>query len=231
MKKTLALVLLLACTVVQAQTINTEHKARKAKAAMLKAFGGETALKAISHFDYTIIRTDYSGDTTFTRTNYTLDLNHKYVRETRFTATDTVTSWISAEGAWLLQNGKQTELPQQDKERLQRVFLTNFIPMLRDNSLTYLFKERTKYKSRTADIIQVYTYGANMHVMDLFVDTRNGRILTSSRPDAKTGIYTYFADELDYQPIGEGIVFPLVYQIWVNGKLLTVGKFENVQIK
>ncbi|NDK55172.1 hypothetical protein [Pontibacter fetidus] len=103
--------------------------------------------------------------------------------------------------------------------------------MLQNDSLVYEYKKSVVYKDREAQIVQVYTPQKKALLMDMFVDAKTGKILTSSKPDPETDNYNYFADELDYQPIGKGVIFPLVYQVWVKGKLVTEGKFLNVVVK
>ncbi|GAB3198052.1 hypothetical protein GCM10027293_13950 [Pontibacter aydingkolensis] len=203
----------------------------RVKAAMLKAMGGEETIKGVDYFNYSINRTAYNTDTTVTRTYFVLDLNNRFITETSYTPTDTIIKEIGAGSSWLTKAGVKMPLPIEDKQRLQRTFYTNFLPMLQNDTLVYKYKMRTKYKGRQVDVLQVYMPDKQTLIMDMFVDTKNGSILTSSRPDDKTGKYTYYADELDYQPIGKGVIFPLVYQIWVNESMVTEGKFENVVVE
>lgn len=231
MRKFATLLMLISCSVAYGQETATDAKAGQVKALIMQAFGGEKALLQATHFSYTIKRTAYSSDTVTTRTHYSLDLERQHIQEKRFLAGDSVIKWIGNDGGWLLKDGHKSELPEADEKRLQQTFLTNFIPMLRNNALVYEYKTHTKYKGKDVQVVQVYTPQKKALIMDLFIDAENGRILTTSRPDNKTGEYTYFADELDYQPIGKGIIFPLVYQVWVQGKLTVEGRFENVLIR
>ncbi|MBW7466463.1 hypothetical protein ABID22_000663 [Pontibacter aydingkolensis] len=231
MKKISLLFLVCFCTAVQAQQNRASVKAMRVKAAMLKAMGGEETIKGVDYFNYSINRTAYNTDTTVTRTYFVLDLNNRFITETSYTPTDTIIKEIGAGSSWLTKAGVKMPLPIEDKQRLQRTFYTNFLPMLQNDTLVYKYKMRTKYKGRQVDVLQVYMPDKQTLIMDMFVDTKNGSILTSSRPDDKTGKYTYYADELDYQPIGKGVIFPLVYQIWVNESMVTEGKFENVVVE
>ena len=230
--KKLTLLLLLCChTLAFAQIMDSDKKARAAKAVMVKAMGGKKAVRSVNHFSYSIIRTSYGTDTTTTRTDYTLDLRRQYIKEEQYAKGTTVTKWIGEDGAWATENGSKTSLPETEKQRLQRTFLTNFIPMLQNEELVYEHRSETLYKGRPADVVRVYAPQKRELIFDLFIDSKSGKILTSSRPDAETGEYSYFADELDHQPIGKGVVFPLVYQIWRGGKLVTEGKFVDVEVK
>lgn len=231
MRKFTTILMILFSITAYGQETATDTKARQVKASILQAFGGKKALLKPVHFSYTISRTAYGIDTTFTRTHIALDLNSKFVTETRYTPTDTVIKEIGANGSWVTKSGIRKPLPTEDEQRLQQFFYTNFIPMLRNEALVYTYKMRTIYKGRQADVVQVYTPQKKALIMDLFVDAVNGRIITSSRPGEKTGTYNYYADELDYQPIGEGIIFPLTYQVWTQGKLTVTGRFEDVLIK
>ncbi|MEJ8803070.1 hypothetical protein [Pontibacter sp. H249] len=233
MKKVLTLLLLLNSFVAHAQHSYSvsDKKAANVKAAMVKAMGGKKALKAINYFSYTILRTSYGTDTTTTRSSYTLNLRKQYIQEKQYVNGGAVTKWIGEDGAWAVENGIKTSLPQTEKQRLQRTFYTNFVPMLQNKELVYEHKYETVYKGRPVDIIRVYAPQKKDLIMDLFVDSDNGKILTSSKPDIKTGEYLYFADELDYQAVGKGVIFPLIYQVWVKGKLVSEGKFVDIEVK
>lgn len=230
MKRILFILLLLTSALAHAQAQTNDPRVMKAKQAMVNALGGEEAINGIRHFSYAIIRSSYGTDTIQTRTDYTLDLVRQHVQEKQVLASDTITKKIDDTGAWLIKNGNKTALPEEDVARLQRTLLTNFIPMLRNKALVYEYKQRSTYKGRQVDIIKVYTPQKQSLILDLFVDVENGQILTSSRPD-KNGKYGYYADELEYRSIGEGVVFPLVYQIWVDEKKTAEGRFVDVVVK
>ncbi|MBC5993649.1 hypothetical protein [Pontibacter cellulosilyticus] len=230
-RKLLLLFLLCTCTVSLAQGKASDRKALKAKTAMIKASGGEKALNAINLFSYSILKTSYGTDTITTRTDYILDLSRQYVEEKQFTDIDSTIRWTDATGAWIILNGNKSKLPEDEIKRLQRILLTNFISMLKNDALEYVYKESTSYKGKTVDIIKVYTPSRQNLVLDLFIDSENGQILTSSKPDPETGKYSYYADELDYQHIGEGVKFPLVYQVWIGGKIVTEGRFMDVVVR
>ena len=230
MKRILFILFLLTYTLACTQAQTNDPRVMKVKQAMLHALGGEKAINGIKHFNYAIIRTAYGTDTTTTRTDYTLDLVRQHVQEKQVFASDTIIKKIDDNGAWLVKNGYKTPLPEKDVARLQRILLTNFIPMLRNKALVYEYKQRSTYKGRQVDIIKVYTPQKQSLILDLFVDVENGQILTSSRPD-ENGKYGYYADELEYRPIGEGVVFPLVYQIWIDEKKTAEGRFVDVVIK
>ncbi|WP_089318623.1 hypothetical protein [Pontibacter ummariensis] len=201
---------------------------------MIKAFGGRKALQGLKEFQYTLRRTTYQADQVIrTETRYTLDLSQNYLTVCEKTSEgDSVLKQIDQSGAWLIQHEHKQALSQQEKEALQRVFFYNFIPMLRNEKLRFTFVNGTTYKGRQAAIVRVSDPENPKLVLDLFMDAENGQILTSSKAtEGSQDPYPYFADELEYSSIGKGVIFPLVYQVYVNGKLSSEGKFEDVGLK
>lgn len=228
MKKHILYLLCLFCyTCALGQSSETLTKAEGARARMAQALGGEEAIRQVKRFSYALTRTKPDGAST--TTFYTLDLPRRYITTTTQTSAGVETKSIDASGAWQSMNGQKQPLPQQEQQVLQRTFFYNFIPMLQNEQLQYTYLCSDKYKNRPVDIVRVSDLDNKALVLDLFIDQENGQVLTSSREDEQ-GQYPYFADELEYEPVGGGIIFPLVYKIIVDGEVSSEGRFGEVEV-
>ncbi len=229
MKKAILCLLYSLCyTLALGQSAEALQRGQVARTRMVQAFGGEQAIGQIRHFSYTLVRTTASGDTS--RTSYTLDLEKRHIRTSTQTASGTEVRSIDATGNWKSINGQREALPAQEAAALQRTFFFNFIPMLQNRQLQYTFLRADTYQGRPVDIVRVEDRSTqNPLALDLFIDRQNGQVLTSSRPDS-TGRYPYFADELAYEPVGLGVIFPLVYKMVVEGEVTSLGEFKNITL-
>ncbi|SFG44245.1 hypothetical protein [Pontibacter chinhatensis] len=229
MKKAILCLLYSLCyTLAPGQSADALQKGEAARARMVQAFGGEQALGQARHLSYTLVRTTASGDTSHTL--YTLDLEKRHIRTSTQTASGTEVRSIDATSNWKSINGKREELSAQEAAALQRTFFFNFIPMLQNRQLQYTFLRAGTYQGRPVDIVRVEERATqNPLTLDLFIDQQNGQVLTSSRSDSE-GRYPYFADELVYEPVGLGVIFPLVYKMVVEGEVTSVGEFKDVTL-
>ncbi|MCX2739611.1 hypothetical protein [Pontibacter anaerobius] len=226
MKKHILLLLFLLCyTCAQSQSSDASTKGAAARARMLNAFGGEQLIREATHFSYTLTRSTPGG--TSSSATYVLDLQNRFITTTTQTPAGTEMKSIDASGAWQSINGQRKPLPEQGQEVLLRTFFFNFIPMLQNKQLQFVYLRSDKYKTRWVDVVRVSDPHSKTLVLDLFIDQENGQVLTSSRED-ENGQYLYFADELEYEPVGGGYTFPLVFQIVKDGKVTSEGRFEEV---
>ncbi len=233
MKKLLFLYLiLLYCPVLLAAPDNAKLSV-KARERMVDAFGGQRAIDKIKYLQYSILRTDYTKDSVVTtRTDYKLDLRQRYVTATTTEGKETVIKKIGADGAWLIRNGQKEQLSQEDKEKLEGIFFYNFLTMLQNKKLTFEHVMESSYKGREADVIRVSHPENPTYTLDLFIAKDNGEVLTSTKPGPGNSLnYPYYADELEYKPVNRKINFPMVYQIYTDGNMVTEGRFVNMKLK
>jgi len=217
-----------------AQSQDALQQGAAVKERMLAAFGGKQAIKRLKQFQYTLVQTAYLPETTDTaETKYTLDLQKRYITVSAQTPTGTVIKTIRGDGGWLIKEGKQAPLTEQEKAALMRTFFFNFVPMLQNEQLQFAYLRSSTYQNRSVDLVRVTDPANAQLTIDLFVDQENGQVLTSSSPvgSAADAAYPYYADELDYVPVGKGIIFPLVYRIYKQGKLSTEGVFTQVRVR
>ena len=235
MKNLLLLFFTCCYTCLMAQTSEGLQKGAEIRTRMYKSIGGEKAVKQLRKFNYTLVRTTYvpNSDSTITSAAvYTIDLRNRYISTSTQTPEGPVIKKIGKDGAWLIEQGQRKPLPQEEQAALERTFFYNFIPMLQDEQLQFRYVRSTIYNDRGVDIVRVTDPENPALSLDLFVDEENGQVLTSSKPGTDEGIvYPYYADELEYVPVGKGIIFPLVYKIYVRGSLTSEGLFKNVQVK
>ncbi|WP_377507460.1 hypothetical protein [Pontibacter locisalis] len=95
--------------------------------------------------------------------------------------------------------------------------------MLRNDTLVYEHVYFLTYKNSEVGIIRVVTPGKQDVIFDINIDKEPGRIVTSSKPDPETGAYSFYADEENFKQTEGGLLFPLMYRIVGNYRLLTEG--------
>lgn len=193
---------------------------------MVQALGGQSAIDSIKSFTYTLTQSTLTGPSS--SKNYHLNLQHQYISVSSNSGAELVS--IGPDGAWKTVNGKRQALLPEEQATLRRPFFFNFIPMLQNKQLLFSYLRSDMYGNRRVDIVRVSDPDNNALILDLFIDRENGQVVTSSKPNPD-GTYPYFADELEYEPIGEGIIFPLVYRVLVDGKVTSQGRFENIRLE
>lgn len=217
----------------QAAPNNAQTLGARTRERMVDAFGGQRAIDKIKYLQYSILKTSYREDTVITiRTDYKLDLKQRSATATTTKNNETIVKKIGPDGAWLIQNGQKQELSETDKKELEGIFFYNFLLMLQNKKLRFEHIMESSYKGRDADVVRVTSPQNPAHTLDLFVAKDNGQVLTSSKAQPGSSLsYAYYADELEYKPINRKINFPMVYQVFANGNMVTEGRFVNMKLK
>lgn len=234
MSKTIfLLIFILSLTVLHAQSDDSLKKGRSIRESMLRAFGGEKNINRINTIEYTILDISYRDDSTITtRTTYRLDLQRKHIMATSQQNSVAVVKAIDDSGAWKQINGEKEPLTAEEKEELERRLFLNFLSMLQNEDLLYEHVLDCHYKGHTADVVRVSNPNNPSENISLFVSTTDGTVLSSTQQE--TGMIpqtVYYADELEYKPVGKGIIFPHAYQLFVDGEMAAEGRIVDVKVK
>ncbi len=220
----LKLLIIITCLVIfnqitYSQVINT---GASIKQEVMKAFGGEAAMKQVKELTYTLEKGKIGGAKTKERvTIYFRDVEVKQVFSKEGVA---ITRLYSNGRIWEKKNGNTVELPKEQSKKLSNLFFYNFIGLLKDDLVKWKFIKSTTYRQQPVRIVRVSN---EQYQLDLFIN-RQGEIVTSASP--KVGPYLYYADEFEYKSIGKGIRFPLVFKVAKDGKYTYKGKFKEVEV-
>ena len=208
------------------------RKGSMIRQSMLKAFGGERNINKVKAVEYTAIGTSYQGDSSVsTRTTYRLDLKRRYISATSHNGSSTHVKAIDGNGAWQEAGGTREPLSPEEKAQLERIFFLNFLAMLQNQDLRFEFVLTCQYKGHPADIVRVSNPENPSQSVSLVVSKDNGTVLASTqwnpeKPDQSI----YYADELEYERLHQGVVFPLAYQLFVDGDLASEGRIVDIRI-
>lgn len=234
MSRTLFLtIFILGYAVLTAQSDGSFTKGQSIRESMVKAFGGEKNVNKIRLIEYTALDISYHSDSSIsTSTTYRLDLQRKHITATTHKNGVAVVKALDESGAWKRMNGTKEPLPPEEEEKLRRILLLNFLSMLQNKDLQYEYVLACHYRGHTADVVRITDPIKPSEHINIFVSRADGTILASSWQDLqKASQPISYADELEYKRIGQGIVFPHAYQVFVNGEMASEGRIIDIKVK
>ena len=211
----------------QKQTQHKDARAEAVRAGMLRAFGGKKKLKALDYITYRLTRTAYRDeDTTTTEQLWFMHLRKPLVIKLEVNGQDTI---VSSTASLVLDCAPDIPERKAAYERLLRSRFFNFLYLLNAPDADISFITRQTYKREPVNIIRVSNRQFPTITLDLFVN-RKGEVVTSSTIDRISGQYERFGDEYAYEKLAGGVVFPLLYRVVQQDKLLAEGIFSNMQL-
>lgn len=194
------------------------------KKEVLRAFGGHKALKQIKTLSYTLEKG--APEKTKSSEKVVVNFQQQYLKKVLLDKQPpTVHIYEQARG-WEMKGKQKIALTQAQTKSLESIFFYNFLGMLINDKIRWEFIRNMTYRGQTVRVVRV---SDPTYQLDLLV-AKNGEIVTSSSPDDK-GHYNYFADELEYKEIGQGVRFPLVFKVFRGKKLTYEGKFKNIVLR
>jgi hypothetical protein len=199
-------------------------KGQAVKQKVVEFFGGKKALKKLRKLSYTLEK-GVPNQATINEQIW-VHFKRKRLKKIFTRKGQTVTQYAKNGKAWEGKGRQKRLLAKADTKRLTNVFFYNFLAMLKDPKIQWLWLKETTYQDQSVAIVRV---ADKTYTLDLFV-APNGKILTSSTSDDKTGEYEVFADELEYVEIGKGLKFPLVFKVYSNGMLVYQGRFKDMKV-
>ncbi|MDX5417606.1 MAG: hypothetical protein LPK09_00205 [Hymenobacteraceae bacterium] len=200
---------------------------------MLRAHGGGKNLNRLSTFEYSVLETNYiSAPPATSRTNYFLDLKKRQLTATSTTEGITIVKTINGSDAWQEIDGIRMTLPEEEREKLERAYFLNFLTLLRNDDSVFEFKRNCQYKGSTANVLLVSNPLNPAQQASLFVSDQTGRVLALSWHEARElNQMLHYTDFLEYQPIGQGIIFPVKYQVYTNGDVTAEGRVVDIKVR
>lgn len=200
---------------------------------MLRAHGGERKINRLSNLQYSILETNYvSVPPASSRVTYHLDFKQKQLTATSTTEGITIVKTINGSGAWQIIDGTRTPLPEEEKEQLERVYFLNFFTFLQNKNPNFEFKRSCQYKGNTANVLLVSNPLNPSQQGSLFVSDQTGKVLALSwHQKHEPNHMIHYTDFLEYQPIGQGLIFPVEYQVFTNGEVTAEGRIVDVKVR
>jgi hypothetical protein len=200
---------------------------------MLRAHGGGKQISRVNSLEYSVLETKYgSAPPASSRINYYIDLKARQITATSSKEGSTIVKTVNDTGSWQEIDGIRTPLPEEEQQQLERIYFLNLLVLLQNSNLKFEFIHGCQYKGNTANVVLVSNPMNASQQVTLFVSDQTGKVLASTWHEGdQENTMLQYTDLLEYQSIGNGLIYPLEYQVHTNGEVSIEGRMVNIKVK